>query len=219
MDEMKGDMTGAAEVMAAVAAASRLKLKINVTAVMPLAENLPGGKAQRPGDIIRSAAGITIEVKNTDAEGRLILADALHYATTLKPRLGIVDVATLTGACTIALGSNTIALMGNNEELLAKISTAGHSSGERTWILPTWDEYDELIESQVADILNTSTRSREAGTIVGGMFLKRFVGDTHWAHLDIASVMWTPKNGSYLTAGPSAKGARLLIKLLELINN
>ena len=214
MDEMKGDMTGAAEVLAAVAGAARMKLKVNVIAVMPLAENMPGGGAQRPGDIIRTASGITVEVKNTDAEGRLILADAIHYATTLKPRVGIVDVATLTGAATIAVGSQAIALMGNNEELLHRISAAAGTSGDRTWVLPLWDEYDELIESNIADILNTSTR-REAGTIVGGIFLKRFAGDTPWAHLDIASVMYNPKAGPYLPAGPSGRGTRLLMKLLE----
>lgn len=214
MDEMKGDMSGAACVLAAVVAAVRLKLKVNVVALMPLAENMPGGRAQRPGDIIKTASGLTVEVKNTDAEGRLVLADALHYATTLKPRVGIVDLATLTGACTIALGSQAIGLMGNDEDLISRVGTAALGSGERTWLLPLWDEYEELIESQVADILNTATR-REAGTIVGGMFLKQFVGSTPWAHLDIASVFWTPKSGPYLAAGPSGKGARLLIRLLE----
>jgi len=214
MDEMKGDMSGAAEVLAAVAGAARLRLKVNVTAVMPLAENMPGGGAQRPGDIVRTASGLTVEIKNTDAEGRLILADAIHYAAGLKPRVGIVDVATLTGACTIALGSHAIGLMGNNEDLLSRIGAAALASGDRTWLLPLWDEYDELIESAVADMLNTSTR-REAGTIVGGMFLKRFAGDTPWAHLDIASVFWNPKAGPYLAAGPSGRGTRLLLKLLE----
>lgn len=216
MDEMKGDMSGAAVVLCAVAAAARLKLKVNVTAVMALAENMPGGGAQRPGDIIKTASGLTVEVKNTDAEGRLVLADALYYATSFKPKHGIIDVATLTGACTIALGSQAIGLMGNNEEILGKVSTAALTSGERTWILPLWDEYDELIDSQIADVLNTSNR-REAGTIVGGMFLKRFVGDTNWAHLDIASVMWMPKSGPYLAAGPSGKGTRLLIRFMELL--
>jgi leucyl aminopeptidase len=217
MDEMKDDMSGAAAVLMATAAAARLKLKVNVTAVLALAENLPGGGAQRPGDVIRTASGLTVEVKNTDAEGRLVLADALHFATTLKPRIGIVDLATLTGACTIALGSQAIGLMGNNEELLAKVGAAALASGERTWLLPLWDEYDELVESQIADVLNTSTR-REAGTIVGGVFLKNFVGAAAWAHLDIASVAWTPKNGPYLAAGPSGKGTRLLIRLLESLH-
>jgi len=214
MDEMKGDMTGAAEVLAAVYGAARLNLKVNVTAVIPLAENMPDGNAQRPGDVVRTASGTTVEVMNTDAEGRLILADALHYATGLKPAVGTVDVATLTGACSVALGSQAIGLMGNNEDLLGKVGAAALTSGERTWLLPLWDEYEELIESQVADIINTSTR-REAGTIVGGMFLKHFVGDSPWAHLDIASVMWTPKAGPYLAAGPSAKGTRLLLSLIE----
>ncbi len=214
MDEMKGDMTGAATVLAVIDAVAKLGLKVNVNAVMGLAENMPGGGAQRPGDVIRMASGLTVEVKNTDAEGRLVLADALHHAAGMKPRHGIVDLATLTGACTIALGSQAIGLMGNNEDLLGKISTAGHVTGDRTWLLPLWDEYEELIESKVADIVNTSTR-REAGTIVGGMFLKQFVGDTPWAHLDVASVFWLPKSGAYLSDGPSGKGARLMIKLIE----
>jgi leucyl aminopeptidase len=216
MDEMKGDMAGAACVLAAVVAAARRRLKVNVVGLMPLAENMPGGGAQRPGDIIRTASGQTVEVLNTDAEGRLILADALHHATTLKPRAGIIDLATLTGACTIALGSQAIGLMGNDEELLQHISAAALATGDRTWLLPTWDEYDELIDSKVADMINTSTR-REAGTIVGGIFLKRFVGDTPWAHLDIASVAWLPKDGPYLSSGPSGKGVRLLIRLLETL--
>jgi leucyl aminopeptidase len=174
MDEMKADMSGAAVVLAAIQAAARLKLKLNVVAVMALAENMPGGGAQRPGDIIRTASGLSVEVKNTDAEGRLVLADALHYATTLKPKVGIIDVATLTGACAIALGSQAIGLMGDHEELLSGLSAAGHASGEKTWLLPLWEDYEELIESKVADMINTSTR-REAGTIVGGIFLKRFV--------------------------------------------
>ncbi len=214
MDQMKGDMSGAACVLHAVAAAKKLGLKVNATAVMPLAENLPGGGAQRPGDVIRTASGLTVEVMNTDAEGRLVLGDALHYAVSLKPKHGVVDVATLTGACAIALGSQAIGLMGNNEELLGKISAAAHASGDRTWILPAWDEYEELIESKVADIINTSTR-REAGTIVGGMFLKQFVGEAPWAHLDIASVFWNPKAGPYLSGGPSGRGTRLLIRLIE----
>ncbi len=216
MHEMKGDMSGAACVLATMAAVARRKLKVNVTGIMALAENMPGGKAQRPGDVIKTASGLTVEVLNTDAEGRLVLADALHYATKLKPKVGIIDLATLTGACGIAVGSQAIALMGNDEDLLAKVSAAGHSSGERTWLLPLWEEYDELIDSSVADIINTSNR-REAGTIVGGIFLKKFVGDTPWAHLDIASVFWNPKSGSYLTTGPTGKGARLLLRMLETL--
>jgi len=216
MHEMKGDMNGAGAVLAAVHAAAKLKLKINVTGIMALAENLPGGSAQRPGDVIKTMSGLTVEVLNTDAEGRLVLGDALHYATTLKPKIGIIDLATLTGACTIAIGSQAIALMGNNEELLGKISTAGHQTGDKTWMLPLWEEYEELIESKVADIINTSTR-KEAGTIVGGMFLKQFVGETPWAHLDIASVMWLPKSGPYLSDGPSGKGTRLLVRLMEAL--
>jgi leucyl aminopeptidase len=216
MDEMKGDMSGAACVLAAMTAVAKRRVRINVVGLLPLAENMPGGKAQRPGDVIQTASGQTVEVLNTDAEGRLILADALHFAVSLKPSVGIIDLATLTGACTIALGHQAIALMGNNEELLQKISAAALATGERTWPLPTWEEYEDLIESKVADMINTSTR-REAGTIVGGIFLKRFVGDTPWAHLDIASVAWLPKDGPYLASGPSGKGTRLLIRFMETL--
>jgi leucyl aminopeptidase len=213
MDKMKYDMAGAAAVLGAIRAAARLSLKANVDSLLPLAENLPGGGAERPGDIIRTAAGVTVEVANTDAEGRLVLADALHHAVGLKPR-AIIDLATLTGAAVVVVGSQAIPLMGNNEELLARVSAAGVATGERTWLLPLWDEYEDLVKSEVADIRNIGA-GREAGTIVGGMFLKRFVKDMPWAHLDIASTAWTDKAHPYLGIGPTGKGTRLLVRLLE----
>ncbi len=213
MDKMKYDMAGAAAVLGAIRAAARLSLKVNVYGLMPLAENLPGGGAERPGDIIRTAAGVTVEVANTDAEGRLVLADALHHAVGLKPG-AIIDLATLTGAAVVVVGSQAIPLMGNNEELLARVSGAGVAAGERTWLLPLWDEYDDLVKSEVADIKNIGA-GREAGTIVAGMFLKRFVKDMPWAHLDIASTAWTEKAHPYFGIGPTGKGTRLLVRLLE----
>jgi leucyl aminopeptidase len=215
MSEMKGDMAGAAVVLAAVSGAARLRLKVNVTGVIPLAENMPGGGAQRPGDIIKTASGVTIEVDNTDAEGRLLLADAIYLAATLKPKAGIVDVATLTGSCTVALGSQAIALMGNNSNLIDRIKKASFASGERIWELPLWDDYKELIESKPADVRNTSSRPREAGTIVGGMFLKRFAGETPWAHLDIAGVYLTNNSVHYLASGSSGRCTRLLLTTID----
>ena len=213
MEQMKGDMAGAASVLGAVRVAARLRLRQNLAGVMPLAENLPGGSAQRPGDIIRTPAGVTVEVMSTDAEGRLVLADALHHAGKLKPR-AIVDIATLTGAAFIALGSHAIGLMGNDEALLAQITAAGIAAGERTWILPLWEDYEEILKSEVADLKNNAW-SREAGTICGGIFLKRFAGETPWAHLDIAGVDWNEKSHPYLGKGPTAKGLRLLVRMLE----
>ena len=213
MEQMKGDMAGAASVLGALRIAARLKLRQNLIGIMPLAENLPGGSAQRPGDIIRTPAGVTVEVMSTDAEGRLVLADGIYHATTLKPR-AIIDIATLTGAAFIALGSYAIALMGNNEELLARVTAAGIAAGERTWILPQWEEYEEIMKSEIADLKNNSW-SREAGTICGGIFLKKFVGEIPWAHLDIAGVDWNEKSHPYLGKGPTAKGLRLLVRLLE----
>ena len=213
MEQMKGDMAGAAAVLGVLRTAARLKLRHNLIGIMPLAENLPGGSAQRPGDIIRTPAGLTVEVMSTDAEGRLVLADGIYHATTLKPR-AIIDVATLTGAAFIALGSYAIALMGNDEELLSQVTAAGIAAGERTWILPQWEDYEEIMKSEVADLKNNSW-SREAGTICGGIFLKKFAGEIPWAHLDIAGVDWNEKSHPYLGKGPTAKGLRLLVRLLE----
>lgn len=213
MEQMKGDMAGAAAVLGVIRSAARLHLPHNLLGILPLAENLPGGGAQRPGDIIRTGAGLTVEVMSTDAEGRLLLADALHHAKSLKPR-AMVDLATLTGAAFIALGTYAIALMGNEEGLLARLTAAGIAAGERTWILPVWEEYEEILKSEVADLKNNAW-SREAGTICGGVFLKRFVGETPWAHLDIAGVDWNEKPHPYLAKGPTAKGMRLLVRMLE----
>ena len=196
MEQMKGDMTGAAVVLGVMRAAARLKLKLNLVAVLPLAENMPGGNAQRPGDVLRMADGTTVEVISTDAEGRLILADALYHCRKLKVRQ-MIDIATLTGACMIALGRFAIGLMGTDEDLLARISEAGLKPGERCWMLPLWAEYQELIRGDISDLRNIG-RGREAGTILGGTFLKRFAADTPWAHLNIASTDWSEENHTYL---------------------
>jgi len=213
MERMKDDMSGAAAVLGVMRAASRLKLKQKLAAVLPLVENMPDGSAQRPGDIIRMADGTTVEVISTDAEGRLILADALCHCRSLKPSQ-MIDIATLTGACSIALGRFAIGLMGTDEGLLAKLSQAGVAAGERCWVLPLWDDYKEMIRGEVSDLRNTG-KGREAGTIIGGMFLKHFVKDTPWAHLDIASTAWSSEAHPYLGKGPTGKGLRLLTRFLE----
>jgi leucyl aminopeptidase len=212
MDEMKSDMAGGAAVMGAVIAASELKLKINVVALIPATENLPGGGAYKPGDIIRSLSGQTIEILSTDAEGRLILADALTYAHQYAPA-AIIDVATLTGACVIALGNHVIGMMGNNEKLKKKIESAGESTGERVWELPLWDDYHELIKSDIADLKNTGGRA--GGAITAAAFLSNFVGDIPWVHLDIAGPAWLTQDKFYTPKGASGIGVRLLTYFLQ----
>jgi len=210
MADMKGDMAGAATVMMAVSAIAKLKLKINVTAVIPATENLPSGNATKPGDVLKAVNGKTIEVVNTDAEGRLILADALAYAVKmgLSP---MVDVATLTGACHIALGSLCSGLFGNNQGLLDKLTKAGADAGERLWQMPMYDEYKELNKSDIADIKNSG--GRWGGAITAAQFLAEFVGDTPWAHIDIAGTSDTDKEKGYLVKGATGIGVRALVNL------
>ncbi|MBG7617732.1 MAG: leucyl aminopeptidase, partial [Chloroflexi bacterium] len=189
MDEMKMDMAGGAAVIAVMGAIAKFKPGINVTAIVPAVENMPSGSAYKPGDIITTMSGKTVEVRNTDAEGRLILADALDYAVKLGAK-NIIDVATLTGACIVALGSFNTGGFTNNQNLMDKVITAGNMAGESIWQLPATEEYRELIKSSIADIQNVGTVSRAAGSTVGAMFLKEFVGDTPWVHLDIAGTAW-----------------------------
>lgn len=160
----------------------------------------------RPGDVIEAHSGTTIEILNTDAEGRLILADALSYAARYTPR-AMVDIATLTGACVIALGHEAIGMMGTNDDLLAQLDEAADRSGERVWELPLWDEYREQIKSDIADIKNTG--GRPAGTITAAMFLREFVGSIPWAHLDIAGTAWANESSAYQPKGPTGVGVRL----------
>ncbi|MBS3916808.1 MAG: leucyl aminopeptidase [Sulfuritalea sp.] len=188
MDEMKYDMSGAASVLGAFQALAAMKLPLNVIGLIPATENMPGGSATRPGDIVTSMSGQTIEILNTDAEGRLILCDALTYAERFEPDC-VVDVATLTGACVIALGAVATGLMANDDDLAAALLEAGQISGDRAWQLPLWDDYQEMLKSNFADIPNISG-SRAAGTITGACFLARFTKKYRWAHLDIAGTAW-----------------------------
>ena len=210
MDEMKTDMAGGAAVLGTIRAISDLKLKLNVVGLVPATENLPSGKAYKPGDILQSMSGKTIEVLNTDAEGRLILADALAYAGRYKPA-AILDMATLTGACIVALGDNVIGMMGTSEKLKEKVRKAADKTGERVWELPLWEEYHELIKSDVADFKNSA--GRPAGTITAAAFLSKFVGAFPWVHLDIAGPAWLAKDKPYIPKGASGIGVRLLTEL------
>ncbi len=212
MDEMKMDMAGGAAVLGACVAAAGLQLPLNLVGVIPAVENLPSGSAIRPGDILTSLSGQTIEILNTDAEGRLILADALTYVRRYQPRLAI-DVATLTGACIIALGHHASAVLGNDPELVRTLSKAGEQSGERLWELPLWGEYDQQIKSDVADVKNTG--GRPAGTITAAAFLQRFVKGLKWAHLDIAGTAWIEQPRPCHPKGASGVGVRLLVNFLR----
>lgn len=187
MDEMKYDMCGAAGVLGTMLALGELQLPINVVAVVPSCENLPDGNAIKPGDIVTTMSGQTVEILNTDAEGRLILCDALTYSARFEPRT-VIDTATLTGACVIALGKVASGLMSNNPPLAHDLLDAGQSSGDRAWELPLWDEYQEQLQSNFADIPNIG--GREGGTITAACFLSRFTEDFKWAHLDIAGTAW-----------------------------
>ncbi len=187
MDEMKFDMCGAASVLGALKAAAMMKLPLNVVGVIPASENLPDGNANKPGDIVTSMSGQTIEILNTDAEGRLILCDALTYAERFNPA-AVVDIATLTGACVIALGAQAAGLLANNDALARELLAAGRYTYDRCWQLPLWDEYQKQLDSNFADMANIG--GREAGTITGACFLSRYAKKFKWAHLDIAGVAW-----------------------------
>jgi leucyl aminopeptidase len=210
MDEMKTDMSGAAAVIGTLCAAAMLKLPVNVIGVVPTTENMPGGGACKPGDILRSMSGKTIEVLNTDAEGRLILSDGLAYAARQKPA-AIIDLATLTGACIIALGNVNSGLMSNDDKLVEKLKAASGATGEKVWQLPIDDEYGEQIKSDIADVKNIG--GREAGTITAAKFLEKFVGKNAWAHLDIAGTAYTTKEKPYCPKGGTGVGVRLLTQL------
>lgn len=212
MDEMKMDMAGAAAVLGAFCAAARLKLPLNLVGIIPAVENLPSGSAIRPGDILTSLSGKTIEVLNTDAEGRLILADALTYAKRYNPRV-VIDLATLTGACIIALGHQASAVLGNHEGLIRQLLRAGERCGERLWQLPLWDEYASQIKSDIADVKNTG--GRPAGTITAAAFLQKFASDYTWAHLDIAGTAWEEKGQPCTPKGGTGVGVRLLVQYLR----
>ncbi len=209
MGEMKGDMAGAAAVVAALGAIAQLKPQVNVTAIVPATENLPSGTALKPGDILKAMNGKTIEVISTDAEGRLILADALCYGQKLglSP---LIDLATLTGACRIALGTLYGGLFSNNRDLAEKVLKAGETAGERMWQMPMPAEYKELIKSEVADIKNGGNRL--GGAITAALFLAEFAGDTPWVHVDIAGPASSTKESGYLVKGATGFGVRTLVE-------
>jgi leucyl aminopeptidase len=211
MADMKGDMAGGASVMATLMAVARLKPKINVTVLVPATENLPSGTAMKPGDIIKAMNGETIEVLNTDAEGRLILADALSYAVKLKAK-AIIDAATLTGACMVALGKICTGVFSNNQELADKVLAAGKEAGELSWQLPMFEEYREQLKSDIADIKNIG--NRYGGAITAAKFLADFVGDIPWVHLDIAGPADSDKEKSYLVKGATGIPVRTLVNLV-----
>lgn len=187
MDEMKYDMCGAASVFGAISAVAELNLPVNVVGLVPAVENMPSGKATRPGDIYTSMSGQTVEVLNTDAEGRLILCDALTYSERYQPA-AVIDIATLTGACVIALGKHATGLLSNHDPLANQLLGAGRNIGDQAWQLPLWEEYQQQLDSPFADMANVG--GREAGTITAACFLSRFAGKFHWAHLDIAGTAW-----------------------------
>jgi leucyl aminopeptidase len=211
MEQMKADMTGGAEVLASVRAAARLRLPLYVIGILPVTENMPGGRAMKPGDIVKTLSGKTVEVQNTDAEGRLILSDGLTYATRYQPA-ALIDIATLTGACVVALGQFAIGMFGNNDRLKEQVRKAGLRAGERVWEMPLWDEYFEQLRSDVADMRNIGGRG--GGMITAALFLSKFVGDCPWIHLDIASTDWSERERAYVPKGPTGIGTRLLIQYL-----
>ncbi len=213
METMKSDMAGAAAVVGAMDALGSLEPDVNIVAIVPLTENLPSGKALKPGDIITLYNGMTAEVLNTDAEGRLILADALAYAVKHYTLDAIVDVATLTGACVVALGPFYSGLLSAHDALVARILEASRVSGDRVWRLPLSEDYKAAIKSEYADIKNTGNRKYMAGTITAACFLQNFVGSVPWAHLDIAGTAFDVPGVSYYRSGATGAGVRLLIEL------
>ena len=209
---MKSDMSGGAAVMGAIKAISKMNLPQRVVGIIPCTENMPSGSAIKPGDIIKLYSGKTAEVVNTDAEGRLILADALSYAEKYKPCV-VIDLATLTGSCVIALGTVATGMLGNNEELKKRVKIAGEKSWERVWELPLWEEYQEQIKSDIADIKNIG--GSYAGAITAACFLSKFTEKYPWVHLDIAGTSWCDKNSAYTQKGATGVGVRLLVQLIQ----
>ncbi len=212
MEEMKGDMTGAAVVISAIVTASKLKLPLNIVTLVPATENMPSGTATKPGDIHTSRKGITIEIINTDAEGRLVLADALDYANKFNPQ-AVIDVATLTGATLYSLGYEGAPVFSRNKKLIDMLYTASENTSEKVWQLPLWDAYGEAMKSDIADLVNSG--GRDAGTCKAAAFLENFIGDYPWAHIDIAYVDIEKKGRPYIPKGTTGIGMRLLIDMLS----
>jgi leucyl aminopeptidase len=212
MDRMKDDMSGGAAVLGAVRSAAELRLPLNIVGLLPATENMPSGSAYKPGDVLRTLSGQTIEILNTDAEGRLVLSDALAYACRYEPA-AIVDVATLTGACRIALGSEASGMLGNDDKLKQQVREAGEKTGERVWELPLWEGYHDQIKSDIADMKNTG--GRDGGVITAACLLSKFVQKRPWVHLDIAATAWTEKDRPYTPKGATGVGVRLLTQFLR----
>lgn len=215
MERMKYDMSGGASVIAIIKATSEIDMPVNIVGILPAAENLPSGSASKPGDIVKAINGKTIEIINTDAEGRLALADAIGYAIKYYKPSAIIDIATLTGACSIALGSEAIAMMGNNAGLMEKIKKASEDTYERVWQMPLYDEYKDYIKSDVADIKNSG--GKNGSLVTAGYFLKEFAGDIPWVHLDIAGTAWNDKDKPYIPKGSTGIGVRLMLRFLKEI--
>jgi len=214
METMKDDMSGAAAVLGVMTAVAQLQPDVEVRGYMAIAENMPGGKAQKPGDVVKAFNGKTIEVLNTDAEGRLVLSDALSYACSKKPDV-VIDIATLTGACVVALGHKVSAVMTNTPELYDALREAGNLAGEKFWELPLEKEYAGDVKSKIADLQNIGKRRGEAGTIIGGLFLQEFVDGRPWAHIDIAGPSWTDSDQPYCPTGGTGHPVRTLLHYIE----
>jgi leucyl aminopeptidase len=214
MEKMKYDMAGGAVVLAIIRAVSEAGLPINLIGILPATENLPGGTASKPGDIVTSMTGKTIEIISTDAEGRLVLADAIGYVKKFAPKV-IIDVATLTGACSVALGNEAIGMMGNDVKWMERLKAAGEETYERVWQMPLYEEYMDYIKSDLADIKNSGGRT--GSFVTAGYFLKEFAGDNPWVHLDIAGTAWTEKDKPYTPKGATGIGVRLLLNILKEI--
>ncbi len=212
MEKMKGDMAGAAAVLGILRATAMLGLPLHIVGLIAATENMPGGGAVHPGDVVHSMSGKTVEILNTDAEGRLVLADALAYAARYQPA-AVIDLATLTGAIWIALGDQTAGVMTPDDGLAAQLTAAGEATGERVWRLPLFEEYGEQIKSDVADVKNVG--GRPAGAITAAKFLEKFAGAYKWAHLDIYGTHWAEKEKPYLSKGATGYGVRLVVQLLR----
>jgi leucyl aminopeptidase len=211
MDRMKDDMAGGAAVAAALRAMAELRAPIRVVGVIPIAENMPGGRALRPGDVLKSASGKTVEVLNTDAEGRLILGDALWYARVHGGATHLVDIATLTGAITVALGKITSGLFGTPPEFVEHVRQIAERAGDRAWPMPLFEEYKDQLRSEIADMVNTA--GRVGGAITAAIFLREFTGGLPWAHLDIAGTAWAEESKPFMPKGPTGVGVRTLVEL------
>jgi leucyl aminopeptidase len=213
MERMKYDMAGGAAVLSVLKAIAEIKLPVNVIGILPAVENLLGGSASRPGDVVSTITGKTVEIISTDAEGRLTLADAIGYAIKYKKPGAIIDIATLTGACSMAFGNEAIAMMGTDTGLMDRLRAASEEAYERAWPMPLFEEYKDYLKSDIADFKNVG--GRKGALSSSACFLREFVGDTPWVHLDIAGAAWNDKERPYSPRGASGVGVRLLLNFLK----